>query len=251
MSKSEITKEDLIRQIKRFISEYGRVPYAKDCAHCEFMSSKKTFGRKFGSFNDCLKVIGIKPNHRYRVDYDRNGVCNNCSISFKRKQENQKFCSRSCAATYNNKNRCEDNVIKHYCKYCESELSTKRKYCDSVCKIIFESKTTNIGELIRYKEQNRYRAIRDKCSNLYKILGRPNECQNCGYDKNIENCHVTPIQSFQNNDYVWDCNKPSNVVFLCKNCHWEFDHNYLSIIDIKTSEFYDYNFQFKTTKSLD
>lgn len=47
----------------------------------------------------------------------------------------------------------------------------------------------------------------------------------CRYDKHYEVCHIIPISNFKNEDKMFEVNKPSNLIALCRNCHWEFDHN--------------------------
>jgi hypothetical protein len=52
-------------------------------------------------------------------------------------------------------------------------------------------------------------------------------CKNCGYDRHVEICHIRPINSFPEDTPVAVVNDLSNLVALCPNCHWEFDHGLL------------------------
>ena len=94
-------------------------------------------------------------------------------------------------------------------------------------------KNTTVGELSRYKEQNKYRAIREIGSNYHKkVFNGVRSCKACGYGLHVEHCHIKPIKDFDDNDSVWDCNKLENIVLLCRNCHWELDNGFSKIEDI-------------------
>ena len=49
-------------------------------------------------------------------------------------------------------------------------------------------------------------------------------CEQCGYDKHVEVCHIKPIQSFPSQTAIDIINDISNLIVLCPNCHWEFDN---------------------------
>ena len=49
----------------------------------------------------------------------------------------------------------------------------------------------------------------------------------CGYDAHYEVCHIRPITDFQPPDFVAQVNELSNLMALCPNHHWEFDHGKL------------------------
>lgn len=54
-------------------------------------------------------------------------------------------------------------------------------------------------------------------------------CNNCGYNKHVELCHIKPITSFDPSATIREVNALSNVVQLCPNCHWEFDNGLLNL----------------------
>ena len=54
-----------------------------------------------------------------------------------------------------------------------------------------------------------------------ELIKKP--CFICGYDKHVELCHIKPISEFPPETLVSEVNDISNVVQLCRNCHWEFD----------------------------
>lgn len=54
-------------------------------------------------------------------------------------------------------------------------------------------------------------------------------CEACGYSLYIEVCHRKSIASFPDDATVAEINRQENIVFLCKNHHWEMDHGFLQI----------------------
>lgn len=67
---------------------------------------------------------------------------------------------------------------------------------------------------------------------LYKRAGLPRICQNCGYDKHVEICHVQAIGTFPEDTPVYIVSGIENLVALCPNCHWGFDNSVLKYEDI-------------------
>lgn len=63
----------------------------------------------------------------------------------------------------------------------------------------------------------------------YKYRNQITECQNCRYNKHVEVCHIKPISSYPKDTMIDEINDISNIVFLCPNCHWEFDNGILSV----------------------
>ena len=51
------------------------------------------------------------------------------------------------------------------------------------------------------------------------------QCELCCYDKHVEVCHIKPIGSFDGNTKISKINSYNNLILLCPNCHWEFDHD--------------------------
>jgi hypothetical protein len=60
-------------------------------------------------------------------------------------------------------------------------------------------------------------------------------CDRCGYSEHVEVCHIRPVHSFSDDTLLDSINDDSNVIFLCPNCHWEFDHGRLTIDKIGRS----------------
>jgi len=60
----------------------------------------------------------------------------------------------------------------------------------------------------------------------YRKSSRPKACAVCGYDTHYAMCHIRPINDFLPTDTV--VSELCNLVALCPNHHWEFDHGKLS-----------------------
>jgi hypothetical protein len=43
-------------------------------------------------------------------------------------------------------------------------------------------------------------------------------------DKHVEICHRKAISEFPKDTLIIEVNNRNNVLFLCPNCHWEFDN---------------------------
>lgn len=134
----------------------------------------------------------------------------------------RKFCSSSCAATYNNKIRGAKHREKHdTCVYCGKELTGKSKYtkfCSKEC----EKKYKNEEYIARWKNgeesglTGRYgisRIIRAYLMDKYEC-----KCQECGWGKENPKTHKVPLQIHHIDG---DClnNKEENLQLLCPNCH--------------------------------
>jgi hypothetical protein len=78
-----------------------------------------------------------------------------------------------------------------------------------------------IKESIGSLGSNRYGNIRHAAK--LKTRTRIQKCENCGYDKHVETCHLKPIALFHEDTPVDIVNADSNLKLLCPNCHWEHD----------------------------
>ncbi len=146
-------------------------------------------------------------------------ICLNCGID----TNNPKFCSKSCAAVYNNKKFPKRTKKKYFCVTCGIEVINRRKYClkhnpqnVNWSKITIKDVTDTLG-----KNANRYRSIRNNSRNIYLKSNKPKYCVSCGYDKHFDVCHIKDIKSFSKETPVSIVNALDNLLALCPNCHWE------------------------------
>jgi predicted nucleic acid-binding Zn ribbon protein len=144
--------------------------------------------------------------------------CLNCSIL----TTNPKFCSRSCAAIFNNSRKdIKRRTVEGSCFICQTPIPSSRRYCKEHRTIILSldaTKNSNDGK-------NAY--IRSHSRALYRKSQRPYVCCLCEYSKHVDICHVKDIRSYPDGTSYLIINHPSNIIALCKNHHWEFDHDML------------------------
>lgn len=137
------------------------------------------------------------------------------------------FCSRSCAASFNNKDKPKRT---RQCKICKAQAlprkQTKYRYCaihlPTRCK---KDEQLTICDLLK-NSSDRFTNIRMRAKAKFKDQ---KTCQACGYDKHVEVCHIKPISQFSLTTLISIVNDLSNIKILCPNCHWEFDNGVLDL----------------------
>ena len=141
---------------------------------------------------------------------------------------NAKYCSRSCANHVNGRLFPSRKRVARSCKHCGAALASRRTTCDGCNPSRVDWRSVSLGQL-KAKALQQYAAqVRSLARATYRQAGRPRACAVCGYDTHYEVCHVRPINEFLPTDAVADVNAFDNLVALCPNHHWEFDHGHLS-----------------------
>ena len=151
---------------------------------------------------------------------------------------NPKYCSKSCACKNNNrlfpKRKPEGN-----CYICKNPITNDLKYC-TICRkkyIHFNSKkdlTLKEAIYLNHHKSSAFALVRSRARIIIKSLGWTS-CFVCGYNKHVEACHITKISDFSLETSINTINLPNNLLALCRNCHWEFDHRLLEISSIKSN----------------
>jgi hypothetical protein len=155
-------------------------------------------------------------------------LCVGCSAE----TSNPKFCSRSCAAKYNNKEgRSPKRKPEGFCKDCGVPNTKSRSRCRP-CYIKWQSDrvlTDNVTleeAVLRYDKHHpssAFALVRTRARVIMKRSGRYGVCEWCGYDKHTEACHKKGISEFPPQTLLSEINSPDNLMALCPNCHWEHD----------------------------
>ena len=141
---------------------------------------------------------------------------------------NSKYCSRSCANSVNGRLFPSRKRIVRSCKHCGTTLLTRRTTCNSCNPGLVNWQVVPLHQL-RAKALQQYAAqIRSLARAAYRKSSRPEACAVCGYAVHYEVCHIKAISEFIPTDFVADVNELNNLVALCPNHHWEFDHGLLS-----------------------
>lgn len=144
---------------------------------------------------------------------------------------NPKFCGRSCAASYNNK-IVPKRKPEHKCIDCGKAITANRSRCKEHYLIWAknkEAKDMTLKEAI-YEKHHRSSAFALVRSRARSVAKKYNMscCEKCGYDKHVEVAHIKPISSFSDDIMISAINSRENLMALCPNCHWEYDHNLLN-----------------------
>lgn len=159
--------------------------------------------------------------------------CLNCQEEITSKY-GKKFCSKSCGASYNGHafpKRSKERASWPKCRTCDSIVDYRyNKHCKQ-CRIDGKHVHGNgpldeqtIEQTLVRSGSNRYDNIRVHAKWKFRNDTGRLKCEKCGYDKHTELCHIKPISSFLKDTLVSVVNHRDNIMFLCPNCHWEFDH---------------------------
>jgi 5-methylcytosine-specific restriction endonuclease McrA len=82
--------------------------------------------------NGTLGAIAHRENRR--ALYESNpSFCAQCTVKLPQDKKNNKFCSRSCAATFNNKVVPKKVAVLHTCPFCSKAFKGEGKYCSNEC----------------------------------------------------------------------------------------------------------------------
>jgi hypothetical protein len=188
---------------------------------------KKNQSTKYCS-NKCY-LLGVKAEKKET----------NC-VYCNKKTLNPKFCSKSCSASFSNKNKPKRKLTRICCvENCVSLVKSSRyRHCETHYKenVLNKIKNKTIGEYrnkesVKGKHQSwLHSLVRGLCRSWLKHLTKI-PCANCGYEKHVELCHIKSVASFGDETILSVVNSEDNVIQLCRNCHWELDHG---ILDINT-----------------
>ncbi len=153
-------------------------------------------------------------------------VCPSCGLE---KQRNDFHTRRDKGKIY----------LKSYCKTCSNKTSFKGQYDTCVCgsqktkksKVCVQCSANKRTKFITLRDTMFYRGKHGQSAAFAAVRLRARivmkhikSCQRCGYDKHVEVCHIKPISEYDLDTLISVINDPSNLIVLCPNHHWEFDH---------------------------
>lgn len=153
-------------------------------------------------------------------------MCLNCGAE----TANPRFCSRSCAAKFNNarpdvKRRLPEGScatcgapIKACLKYCPQHKMSRPGKVSWSDKFLDKTVNSNAGSNAD---------VRQIARRAYKLSGRPMKCALCGYDIHVDICHLKDIRAYLHGTSYAVINDQANLLALCRNHHWELDHDLL------------------------
>ena len=141
--------------------------------------------------------------------------CKECNREFEDLSScNRIFCSQSCNATFNNKNKILEKNVKSpkKCKKCDNEVSKKNKFCNRSC---YDSYIKTISDK---KIENGDTSLGDRRYKCYLIKKYGEKCMDCGWCEKNKKTGNIPIQ-LEHIDGHSENNSLDNLKLLCPNCH--------------------------------
>lgn len=145
----------------------------------------------------------------------------------------------------------QKQIVSKTCRNCYVKTANKVKYITQACSC-GNKKSSNKAKkcIICYKKLHIAKAANKTIAYYWKLYkGGPNaythirvnarafmersnvikQCYSCGYSKHVEVCHIKSISSFSKNTKLKVVNSEKNLIYLCRNHHWEFDNGMLKL----------------------
>jgi hypothetical protein len=180
---------------------------------------------------NCPKLCIILCNRNYTLQKGTKHMlvtCLHCQKEFDKqpnaiKRSPNHYCSRSCAAKETNKIPKRKKTKK--CSQCDTLILANRNRCSKCYANRIKADERTLGEMVyeKHHKSSAYALVRSQARTVAKQQGWKSCCK-CGYDKHIEIAHIKPISDYSPDTKINVINDPKNLMPLCPNCHWEFDH---------------------------
>ena len=157
-------------------------------------------------------------------------VCPVCQKPLSYKQRFGTYCSRSCANKTNSHLKPKRQKKQRFCKYCGVPIGTGRcATCDQCGPNKRNWDKITLGETQQLRKYQVSSRIRTLARRAYIRAFPSPVCRICGYSKHVEIHHIKPVSSFSSDTPISVINQLENLIALCPNCHWEFDHGILKL----------------------
>lgn len=231
-----------------FLSSQGNSEVSIECQYCGnlFYSKKKNILRNLKVTSTFTKFCSAKCGQKF-LNKDKTIVvlCKECEKPITKRvskiqDSGNCFCSSRCSASFNNRLRARKYPLRPCtnCGIIYSKTRHTKETCSITCAIERRNKDKVAREVVKRTGANSYDVIR-KNARSYSSRILPQSCMNCGYSKHFEVAHIKSISEFDlDSCTLFDINNRSNLIHLCRNCHWEFDSGLLSMEDIGKSPYY-------------
>ncbi len=160
------------------------------------------------SYNTCLrKGLSLLKLNRQLAEASYRKNCKHCETPLVKTSWEKSFCSQSCSAKYNNKQR----KTVQFCETCKIELRNKAsRFCSSAC-----HQTYRLKEQVKSWETNS-NTLSARVAKQLLIDSVGYFCSVCGISE-WNNQPITLELEHKNGDS--GDNRKSNLCLLCPNCH--------------------------------
>ncbi len=138
--------------------------------------------------------------------------CKNCNSDLIGKDKRNKFCSKSCAVTFNNKLR---QSKASNCLECNKSLRGTEKgrlFCSKYCQHQYKKKEKHLQIELGIGVHT------ERTLKAYLIHKHGEKCMECGWNKTHPITNKVPIE-LEHIDGVSENNNLENLKLLCPNCH--------------------------------
>jgi len=164
-----------------------------------------------GSIRSKAYKYGLKSSSFYQPKKLKSN-CKECNREFEDlSSRNRIFCSQSCNAKYNNRQRGFESNILSPCLFCGDSVKNK-KYCSRDCQHQYEREVTF------KKIENGDVTLYEKNYKKYLIYKYGEKCMECGWCEINKKTGKVPIQ-LEHIDGHSENNSLLNLKLLCPNCH--------------------------------
>jgi hypothetical protein len=182
----------------------------------------------------------------------------------------KRFCGHSCAASFNNKatpkrhpeGNCTDcgrtiSSSRQYCNECLTGYYRRRMLGNTFAKKHVPSLSHKVSQTeirrekhmewiisilkltkdeLKEKGKHPYHyksTITRIARELYYSSGKKQECYVCDRKEAVDVCHIKDVKDFPGFSLISEINDLDNLVALCKNHHWDFDHGQITEEEIR------------------
>lgn len=184
--------------------------------------SEKISNREAGRMGGIRNAIAAKIRRKLRKDkYELDPkLCLFCHKKFLYEQRRNKFCSRSCAASFNNKGvkRHGESLKERYCEICKKQLKTNFSICcSSKC---YNEKVSRdwIKSWINGERDGacggKYQKVAKQVRN-WLIKKQDGKCSICGMSEWMGGKVPLVLDHIDGNALN---NTPGNLRIICRNC---------------------------------
>ena len=174
--------------------------------------------------------------------YKNPNICEHCKQVIKvaenqkvRAVRKKKFCNQSCAQSFNNAVRYRKNRVKRVCTDCGGDMTylphkTKFRVRCPQCASTYKERKADAWykkTAKKKKKDSSFREIGLHARRTLERAGAEKECLHCTYSLHVEAAHLRAVRTFKPTNLLRTINRLENLVYLCRRCHWEFDHGHL------------------------
>lgn len=213
------------------------------CKQCNNQFSKSNKDIKRSPNNFCSRHCSVTYNNTLSPKKKFKKQCTSCNMKIK---SYRKYCDDCYSLLLENRKiqleqrksiKIKQKQIKKLQRDQDKKICIN---CNKVCMGIrcnschmkhrIEKGNIETIEQVKYKcgGPSCYAKIRTRARAIGKLL-EWKSCRICGYTKHIEIAHIKSITSFPQDTPLKIVNDPNNLIPLCPNCHWELDHNLLTL----------------------